>query len=127
MRKSLVVVLSGLTIVFVSPMHARGGHGGHAGGAIFVSPHHGMRSPFRRPHSFVRQPFLPWGAGVGWTNPEEVVVIPQLAAPSTDAPPAPDPKFVFPPTPSSPSPPGSQTVTVQHGSQIEVQSFPAAR
>jgi hypothetical protein len=39
----------------------------------------------------------------------------------------PDPKFVSPPTPSAPSQPGSHTVIVQRGSQIEVQSFPAAR
>jgi hypothetical protein len=44
-------------------------------------------------------------------------------------PPAPvlDPKFVSPPTQSAPSQPGSHTVIVQRGSQIEVQSFPAAR
>jgi hypothetical protein len=65
-------------------------------------------------------------------DPEEVVVIPQFAvaspvvAPPVVAPPA-DPKFVFPPTPSSPSPDGSHTVIVQRGSQIEVQSFPTAR
>jgi len=66
-------------------------------------------------------------------EPETVVVIPQFAAPlpvavlpTVAAPPA-DPKFVFPSTPSSPSPAGSHTVIVQRGSQIEVQSFPAAR
>jgi hypothetical protein len=56
-----------------------------------------------------------------------VVVIPQVPAPLPVAAPPADPKFVYPPAPSSPSPAGSHTVIVQRGSQIEVQSFPAAR
>jgi len=60
-------------------------------------------------------------------DPEEVVVIPQFAAASPVVALPADPKFVFPPTPSSPSPDGSHTVIVQRGSQIEVLSFPTAR
>jgi hypothetical protein len=147
MNKFLVVVVSVLTIATASPLDARaaGGHSfsGHQGlrgrnvivagpsrspSILFVSPHHGMRFPFRDGHGFVRQPFLAWGPGVDWVDPEEVVVIRQVqfAAPLISAP-VPDPKFVFPPTPSSASPAGSHTVIVQRGSRIEVLSFPIAR
>lgn len=120
------LVSSILLAVIALPMHAHGGQGRHAGGHGF-SGHHG----FRGGHRFSRQPFFAWGT-FGWMEPETVVVIPQfaaplpVAAPPIAAPPA-DPKFVFPSTPSSPSPAGSHTVIVQRGSQIEVQSFPAAR
>ena len=68
-----------------------------------------------------------WSTGGGWMDPEEIAVIPQFAAAvPIDVPPA-DPKFLFSPIPSSASPAGSHTVIVQRGSQIEVQSFPAAR
>jgi hypothetical protein len=59
--------------------------------------------------------------------PQVPVVMPQFPEPSPIATPPADPKFVFPPAPSSPSPPDSHTVIVQRGSQIKVQSFPAAR
>ena len=83
----------------------------------------------RVPHGFVRQPFFGWGPGGGWVDPDEVVVTPQFAYsdPVPSEAPVPDPKFVSAPTPSASSPPGSHTVIVQRGSQIEVQSFPAAR
>jgi hypothetical protein len=107
------------SILFVSP------HNG------FVSPHHGMRIPFRDGQGAVRRPFFAWGPGVDWEGPEQVVVIPQvqLAAPSTSVPvstPVPDPKFLYPPTPSAASPAGSHTVIVQRGPQIEVLTFPIA-
>ena len=130
----------------------RGGHGfrghpefhGHgvivvgssrAPSSIFVSPHHGMRSedrgpmrsPFRGPHRFVRQPSFAWDTGDGWVDPDDVAVLPQFAEPVPSEAPVPDPKFVYPPTPSASSPTGSHTVIVQRGSQIEVLSFPTAR
>jgi len=64
-------------------------------------------------------------------EPDEVVMVPQFvqqfAAPIPNEIPVPDPKFVSPPTGSAPSPSGSHTVIVQHGSRIEVLSFPTAR
>ena len=99
------------------------------GSPHFVSPHQGMRSRVRVPHGFVRRPFFGWGPGGGWVDPDEIVVIPQVADadPVPSEAPVPDPKFVSPPTPSPLSPPGSTTVIVQRGSQIEVQSFSTAR
>jgi len=113
-----------------------------APGIIFVSPHffvssrfvstqRGMRSRFRAPDGFVRQPFFAWGPWGGGVEPDQVVMVPQLVPPfvepaSSEAP-VPDPKFVFPPTSSASSPAGSHTVIVQRGSQIEVQTFPNAR
>jgi hypothetical protein len=147
MRKFLVVVLNVLMIATVSPRYARGagghsfnGHDGFRGHNVIVggpprslslivmSPHHGRQFPLRDGHGFLQQPFFASGPGVDWMDQEQVVVIPQLqfAAPLSSAS-APDPKFVFPPTPSSPSPAGSHTVIVQRGSHIEVQSFPIAR
>jgi hypothetical protein len=127
MIRFLVVVFGVLVAVTALPMHAQGGHGGQAGGHGFrghgFNGHRGLRDG----HRFFRQPFFAWDAGVGWMDPEQVVVIPQFATTLTVAAPPPDPKFVFPPTPSSPNPSGSHTVIVQRGSQIEVQSFPAAR
>src|SRR5215470_6917731 len=136
---------------------AHGFHGGHgfrghfhghgaivigpsgAPGIIFVSPHffvsprfvstqRGMRSQFRAPHGFVRQPFLAWGPWGGGVESDEVVMVPQFvpqfADPAPSEAPVPDPKFVFPPTPRASNPAGSHTVIVQRGSQIEMQSFP---
>jgi len=117
-----------LLAVTALPMQAHGGPGGHGGhgGAHGFRGHHG----FRGGHHFLRQPFFAWGT-LDWMDPDIVVVIPQIASalPSAApiaAPPA-DPKFLFPPTPRSPSPAESHTVVVQRGSQIEVQSFPASR
>jgi hypothetical protein len=119
MRKFLASSI--LVAVTFLAMAAEAGHGGHGLGG-----HHG----FRGGHRFHRQPFFPWGTGGSWmdpVDPVEVVVIPQFAAavPVAEAPA--EPKFLFPPTQSSPSPAGSHTVIVQRGSQIEVQSFPVAR
>jgi hypothetical protein len=129
MIRFLVVVFGVLVAVTALPMHAQGGHGGQAGGHGGQAGGHGFNGHrgLRDGHRFFRQPFFAWGAGVGWMDPEQVVVIPQFATTLTVAAPPPDPKFVFPPTPSSPNPSGSHTVIVQRGSQIEVQSFPAAR
>jgi hypothetical protein len=113
-----------MAVIFL-PMTAQAGPGGHVGGHGFGG-HHG----FRGGHRFLRQPFFVWGTGGDWmgpVDPVEVVVIPQFVAAEPIAEPPAEPKFVFPPTPSSPSPAGSHTVIVQRGSQIEVQSFPAAR
>ena len=117
-----VLVSSILMAVMALPIHAQAGHDGHAGA-------HGFRghNGFRGGHRFLRRPFFAWDKGIGWMEPEEVLVIPQFAAALPVSVPPPDPKFVFPPTPSSPSPDGLHTVIVQRGSQIEVQSFPAAR
>jgi hypothetical protein len=69
-----------------------------------------------------------WDTGVGWVDPDDVAVLPQFAEPVPSEAPVPDPKFVFPPTPSASSPTtGSHTGIVQRGSQIEVQSFPTTR
>jgi hypothetical protein len=137
-----------LPLVQAAPSYAWGAHGGygfHGHGVSVVgssrapniiSPHHGMRSedrgpmrsPFRGPHRAVRQPFFAWDPGVGWVEePDDVAVLPQFAEPVPSEAPVPDPKFVFPPTPSASSPTGSHTVIVQRGSQIEVLSFPTAR
>ena len=129
-KMKALLVSSVLLAVIALPMHVHGGQGRHAGGHGF-SGHHG----FRGGHRFSRQPFFVGGT-FGWMEPETetavvmpetVVVIPQFAPPLPIAAPPVDPKFVFPTTPSSPSPLGSHTVVVQRGSQIEVQSFPAAR
>ena len=107
MRKLLVYSVA-MAIIFV-PFHAQAGHGGHTRGQGFA-----------------------WGTGGGWMDPAEIVVIPQVVVPqvtvalSIPAPPA-DPKFVFPPIPSSTSPAGSHTVIVHRGSQIEVQTFLESR
>src|SRR5262245_65121651 len=109
MRKFLFS--SVLLALIALPMHAYGGQGGHAGAHGF-SGHHG----FRGGHRFHRQPFFAWGTS-DWMDPEVVVVIPQFAAALPIAAPPADPKFLFPPTPSSPSPADSHTVIVQRGSQ----------
>src|SRR5262249_13998322 len=119
MRKFLFS--SVLLALIALPMHAYAGRGGHPGAHGF-SGHQGLRGG----HRFSRQPFFGWGA-FDWIDPVVVVVMPQFPATLPIAAPPADPKFVFPPTPSSPSPAGSHTVIVQRGSQIEVQSFPAAR
>jgi hypothetical protein len=96
---------------------------------IFVPPHLGVLSHFGIPRGgFVRPPFFV-GPGVVWVGPPQVVVAPVFVQPvRSEVPvPVPDPKFVDPPTLSAPSTPGSHTVIVQHGSKIEVQSFPVAR
>jgi len=97
----------------------------------FVSTQRGMRSRFRAPDGFVRQPFIAWGRWGGWVGPDEVVMVPQFvpqfADPAPSEAPVPDPKFVFPPTPRASNPAGSHTVIVQRGSQIEMQTFPNAR
>jgi len=120
----IVVGSSGApSIIFVSPHFF--------GSPRFVSTQRGMPSRFRAPHGFVRQPFFAWGPWGGGVAPDEVVMVPQfvpqLVDPVPSEAPVPDPKFVFPPTPSAPSPAGTHTVIVQRGSQIEVQSFPTAR
>jgi hypothetical protein len=127
MRKFLVSSII-LMAVIALPMYAQAGHHGHAGADGFRG-HHGFRghNGFRGDHHFRRQPFFAWDTGIGWMDPEEVVVIPQFAVASPVAAPPADPKFVFPPTPSSPRPDGLHTVIVQRGSQIEVQSFPTTR
>jgi len=110
-------------IIFVSPHFF--------GSARFVSTQRGMRPGFRAPHGFVRRPFLDWGPWGGGVEPDEVVMgpqfVPQFVDPAPGEASVPDPKFVFPPTPSASSPAGSHTVIVQRGSQIEVQSFPTGR
>jgi hypothetical protein len=87
--------------------------------------------PFRFPNRSVWYPLIPQSSAAVWMVPPQVVVVPMLVQQvSSEVPapvPVPDPKFVFPPAQSPPSKPGSHTVIVQHGSQIEVQSFPAAR
>src|SRR5881397_1430780 len=89
---------------------------------IFVPPHLGVSSLFRVPRGFVRHPFFAVG-------PREVVVVPVFVQPvRSEVPvPVPDPKFVVPSTQSAPSTSGSDTVIVQRGSKLEVQSFPVAR
>jgi hypothetical protein len=156
MRKIVAVSLLAVALLLVPPApsfawgHGGQGFRGHPGfhghgvivigssrppSSIFVSPHHGMRSedrgpmrsPFRGPHRFVRQPSFAWDTGGGWVDPDDVAVLPQFAEPVPSEAPVPDPKFVYPPTPSASSPTGSHTVIVQRGSQIEVQSFPTTR
>jgi|SRR5215471_19876568 len=140
MRSVATVSLLAVALLFIPavPTQAQGhegGHGflggfnGHPGfprhGFIAIGP--GMRSQFLAPHGFVRQPFIVWGPWGGWAEPDEVVMVPQFVDAAPSETPVPDPKFVFPPTPSASSPAGSHTVIVQRGSQIEVQSFPTAR
>ena len=120
MRKLLVSLV--FLAVAALPMHAHGGNGGRAGRHGF-SGHHGFRGGH---HRLSPQPFFAWGT-FGWVNPVTIVVVPQLPAALPSVLPPADPKFVFPPTPSAPSPDDSHTVIVQRGSRIEVQSFRAAR
>ena len=110
---------------------------GAAGGfrtqnSFFVSPPAlSMSPPFRFPNRSLWYPSIPAGSGAVYMVPPQVLVVPMLVQSVSSAPPAPvavpDPKFISPPTQGAPSPPGSRTVIVQRGSQIEVQSFPAAR
>ena len=110
---------------------------GKAGGfrkpssTLAPTPFLSVSPPFRFRNRSVWYPSIPEGSGAVWMAPPQVVVVPMLVQQvSSEVPapvPVPDPKFVSPPTPSAPSQPGSHTVIVQRGSQIEVQSFPAAR
>src|SRR5262245_47904038 len=106
---------------------------GRAGGfrtsnSFFVSPRaHNMVAPFRFHNRSVWSPFITQDSDAVWMAPPQVVVVPMLVPQVPSEVPVPDPKFVSPPTQSAPSQPGSHTVIVQRGSQIEVQSFPAAR
>jgi len=98
--------------------------------SFFVSrPGPGVSAPFRFHNRSVWSPLITEDSGAVWMAPPQVVVVPMLVPQvSSEVPaPVPDPKFVSPPTQSAPSQPGSHTVIVQRGSQIEVQSFPAAR
>lgn len=52
---------------------------------------------------------------------------PAPVAPAPKAVEAPGPKFVFPPSPGADPAPGRDAVIVQHGSRIEVTSFPTDR
>ena len=103
------------------------GDGGGFRAPIFVPPHLGVSSLFRVPRGFVRHPFFAVGPGVVWVGPPEVVVVPVFVQPVRGEVPVPDPKFVVPPTQSAPSKSGSNTVIMQRGAKIEVQSFPVAR
>src|SRR5262245_9331090 len=108
-----VFLVSGVLLAVTAlPMQAHGGPGGH-GGARGFSGHHG----FRGGHHFLRQPFFAWGT-LDRMDPDIVVVMPQFVSALPIAAPPADPKFLFPPTPSSPSPAESHTVIVQRGSQI---------
>jgi hypothetical protein len=139
MRVMLTLVTAGL---FLS-IPCRGDAGGPAdrfgmgnaggfrqSGAFSASPRVlGVSPSFRFHNRSLWYPFVPQDSGPVYIAPPQVVVVPMLVQPvSPEVPvPVPDPKFVSPPTPSAPSQPGSHTVIVQRGSQIEVQSFPAAR
>jgi hypothetical protein len=106
--------------------------GFHRRSSISVpAPFLSVSPPFRFSNRSVWYPSVPSGSGAVYMAPPQVVVVPMLVqqVSSVVPPPAPvpDPKFVSPPTQSAPSQPGSHTVIVQRGSQIEVQSFPAAR
>jgi hypothetical protein len=109
----------------------------NAGGRLDMGPGHafqGSSNSFSRfpatpraHRGFNRNPFIgtvdPGEVVVG-EDPSELPIIVPYAPPSQ--PPVADPKFVFPPAPSAHEPAGSHTVIVQHGSRIEVQSFPPA-
>jgi hypothetical protein len=108
---------------------------GRAGGfrapsTIPVSPHTGVSSSFRAPFRSFRNPLVGVGSTSVWIGPPQVVVVPvfvqQQVTREAPAPP-PEPKFVFPPTPSASSPSGPRTVIVQRGSKTETQSFPVDR
>ena len=126
------LLAAALLLVPASPTYAQGGGHGFQGDAVshgggFHGRFHGHPSAF----SGSSRLFFdegPWGGGM---EPDEVVMVPQFVAQFVDSAPSeapvPDPKFVFPPTPSASNPAGSHTVIVQRGSQIEVQSFPTAR
>ena len=141
MRLLLTLAAVGLLTSTPCPGDA-GGRGdrfrmGKAGGfrepSSFLAPPPvlSVSPPFRFPNRSVWYPFIPQGSAAVWIAPPQVVVIPMLVQQvSSEVPapvPVPDPKFVSPPAQSAPSKPGSHTVIVQHGSQIEVQSFPFAR
>src|SRR5262245_5929027 len=100
--------------------------------SFFVSPPAlSMSAPFRFHNRSVWYPYIPQGSGAVYMAPPQVYVVPmpvQQVSREVPAPvPVPDPKFISPPAQSAPSQPGSHTVIVQRGSQIEVQSFPAPR
>jgi hypothetical protein len=133
------------TVALLTSIPCRGDAGGPAdrfgmgknGGfraknSFFASPPALSMSPaFRFHNRSVWYPSIPQGSGAVVMAPPQVLVVPMVVQPvSREIPapvPVPDPKFISPPTQSAPSQPGSHTVIVQRGSQIEVQSFPAAR
>jgi hypothetical protein len=83
--------------------------------------------PFRFPNRSIWYPLIPVGSPVVWMAPPQIVGVPMSVQPVASEAPAPDPKFVSPPRQSALTTFGLHAVIVQHGSQIEVQSFPAAR
>jgi hypothetical protein len=137
-----VLTLTMAALVVSTPgISLAGGRLGMGRGHSFGEPS-GSISTFtmspREHRRFDRTPFdgtavIPWDP----YDSDPYVVIPEgpagvpvpvivRNAPPSEPPPA-DPKFVFPPTPSAQEPPGTQSVIIQRGSKIEVQSFPAAR
>src|SRR5262245_48648705 len=90
-----------------------------------------MSAPFRFHNRSLWSPYIPQGSGAVYMAPPQLYVVPmpvqQVSREIPPPVPVPDPKFISPPTQSPPSPPGSRTVIVQRGAQIEVQSFPDAR
>jgi hypothetical protein len=135
LRFLLTLTIAGLLTSIPCTGYAGGPAGrggmGHAGGVrvpgtISVPPLLGVSSPFGI-RSFVRSSL--WGSSVVWVTPPQVLVVPVFVQQQVQVPneaPVPDPKFVFPPTPSASSTSGPRTVIVQRGSKIEVQSFAVA-
>lgn len=139
------VLLALATVALLTSIPGRGDAGGpadrfgmgRAGGfrttnSFFISPSVlSMSPPFRFHNRSVWFPSIPQGSGAVLMAPPQVLMVPMVIQQvSREAPapaPAPDPKFISPPTQNAPSQPGSHTVIVQRGSQIEVQSFPATR
>jgi hypothetical protein len=139
MRSVATVSLLAVALLLVPavPTQAQGHGGGHGFQELAVSHGGGFHGAFHghlgfRGHGVtgVRQQLFVWVPSDG-EEPDEVVMVaqfvPQFADPAPSEAPIPDPKFVFPPTPSPWSPSGSHTIIVQRGSQIEGQSFPPAR
>lgn len=142
----LLVVISTVAALLVGiPRAAEPGRLFGIGGAVRAHHARGFRAPHSLPgpsrpsvsSSFLRRRRLarrPFGPGIGVVVPEpdtvHVVAVPVPAA-APVAPPAeadvPDSKFVFAPSPLVEPAPGRQAVIVQHGSRIEVTSFPVDR
>jgi hypothetical protein len=133
MHLRLTLTIAGLLTSILCPGYASGQADrvgiGQAGGFRKPSSLLSVSSPFRFPNRSVWHPLIYVGSGVVWMVPPQVIVVPMLVPQvASEVPaPVPQPKFVSPPPESAPSTSRSHTIIMQHGSQIEVQSFPAVR
>jgi hypothetical protein len=131
-----VLVLTTTLVLVGTPRVTHGGgrvvtgHGRAPGGSS-SSISTFSRLPRAHRH-FGRTPFggaflIPWDSYPVLVPEAPVERRVMVQSPLPSEPPVADPKFVFPPSPTAPGPPGSHAVIIQRGSRIEVESFAAER